>query len=284
MTEKKPYSVPTPPGRWRAITLAAVVHVALFAFLWFGVRWQNETPVAVEAEVWSPQVREAAPPPQPEPEVKPEIKPEPKPVIEDPKPAVITPPVVNPDIALEQERKRKLKEKKAREEEERLEKRKNAVKVEAAARKKLAAEDAKKEAAEKRQQQAAAEEQRLAKAHAEEMRRITGGVAGSGGTGDTTKSQGSRADASYLQKVGAKIKSNTVFNVPDNVSRESAVEYSVELLPDGSLRGLRKLKSSGVAGFDEAVERAIKKSAPFPPDKSGAVPSGFNVIHKPKDQ
>jgi colicin import membrane protein len=276
MTETKPNDIPAPPGRWRAITLAAVVHVALFAFLWFGVRWQSQTPVALVAEVWSPQVREAAPPPQPELEVKPEPKPEPRPVIADPKPAVIAPPAVNPDIALEQEKKRKLDEKKAREE-ERLEKKRADAKVEAEARKRLAAEDAKKEAAEKRRQLAAAEEQRLAKAHAEEMRRITG-------SGDAPKSQGSRIDGGYLQKVGAKIKSNTVFNVPDNVAGESAVEFAVELLPDGSLRGLRKIKSSGIAGFDEAVERAIKKSAPFPADKSGAVPAGFNVIHKPKDQ
>ncbi|MDP5009403.1 MAG: hypothetical protein NWQ13_10600, partial [Glaciimonas sp.] len=46
-----PYAVPQEPGRWRAIALAAIVHAALFLFLWAGVRWQSEVPIAVEAEV-----------------------------------------------------------------------------------------------------------------------------------------------------------------------------------------------------------------------------------------
>lgn len=294
MSNATPYSVPQEPGRWRGALLALVVHIALFAFLWFGVRWQNETPIAIEAEVWSPQVREAAPRPQPEPEAI--EKPEPKPVIhEQPKPVAIEPPVVKPDIALEQEKKRKAKEQKQREDEARLEKqraeekkqeekRKEKEKLDAKLQKKLAEERVKKEAAEKKHLQDVADEQRLEKLRQEEMRRITSGVSGSGGSGDAPKSQGSRGDASYGQKVGAKIKSNTVFNVPDNMSGESAVEYAVELLPDGSLRGLRKLKSSGVPGFDEAVKRAIEKSAPYPPDKTGSVPSSFNLVHKPKDQ
>ncbi len=292
MSDTTPYSLPKEPGRWRAILLAALVHVALFALLWFGVRWQNKTPTAEEAEIWSPQVREAAPRPQPEPEPEPVKQPEPQPVIKPiPKPVEVEPPPdPKPDIALEQEKKRLAKAQKAHEEEMRLEKKRaeekriEREKIDAAAKKKLAAEDARKEAAEKKRKQDAEEEQRLAKARDEEMRRITGGVTGTGGSGDAPKSQGSRADASYAQKLMARIKSNTVFNVPDNVPGESAVEYVVELLPDGSLRGLRKLKSSGIAGFDEAVKRAIEKSAPYPPDKSGTVPSSLNVVHKPKDQ
>jgi colicin import membrane protein len=49
------------------------------------------------------------------------------------------------------------------------------------------------------------------------------------------------------------------------------------------VRGVTKHKSSGVPGFDEAVARAIQKSAPFPPDKTGSVPSGFTLVHRPKD-
>ena len=108
--------------------------------------------------------------------------------------------------------------------------------------------------------------------------------AGSGGSGEAPKAQGGRADSSYIQRVGAKIKSNTVFDVPDELAGNPAVDYAVELLPDGSLRGLRKLKSSGVPGFDEAVKRAIERSVPYPPDKSGIAPSGFTLSHKPKDQ
>ncbi|MFN8916087.1 MAG: TonB C-terminal domain-containing protein [Burkholderiales bacterium] len=36
-------------------------------------------------------------------------------------------------------------------------------------------------------------------------------------------------------------------------------------------------------GFDEAVERAIRKSEPFPADSSGKVPRNFQFTHRLKD-
>jgi colicin import membrane protein len=118
-----PYDVPPEPRRWRALMLATVVHAGLFLFLWVGVRWQNEVPVAVEAEVWDMQTRAAAPPPEPsepsepaEPEPPaPSPAPAPAPApIEQPPPKPAAPPVDQPpavkppDIALER-RKEKLK-------------------------------------------------------------------------------------------------------------------------------------------------------------------------------
>ena len=111
----------------------------------------------------------------------------------------------------------------------------------------------------------------------------THGPTGSGGTGTSPYSTGpGKADGGYIQKVAAKIKSNTSFNVPASLEGNPPVIYDVELLPDGTLRNIRKRKSSGVAGFDEAVLRAIEKSAPYPKDRSGRVPSGFTLTHKPK--
>lgn len=340
MKETTPYSIPKEPGRWRAILLAALVHLLLFVFFWIGIRWHNEQPVTVEAEVWDPQVRTAAPRPQPlpQPEPQPEPKPEPRPVpapIAKPAPpppeVEKEPPVKKPDIALEQEKKRKALEEKKRLEQEREEKQKQlelqrrleqekkekadreriakekaekekAAKEKAererieqakaeAEQKRLAAEQSKKAAAERKRkeeaekkQKEAAEAEMLAKIREAEMRRIAGAVTGTGGTGDAPKSQGPRTDPGYLQRVGAKIKSNTIFNA-DGINQNSPVEYSIELLPDGSLRGApRKLKSSGVPSFDEAVRRAIEMSQPYPPDKSGSVPPNIVVSHKPKDQ
>lgn len=287
MTGASQYIVPKEPGRWRAITLAALVHAALLIFLWIGVHWQSETPATIEAEVWSPQPHEAAP--QPEPVKAPEPRPEPI-IKETPKPKVVEPLVVKPDIALEQEKKRKAQEEKKRLEEERLAKEKKRLEEEKLAKLKQEEKEkmdrAKKETAEKKRKQEEAEAQMLAKIREEDMRRITGGVTGTGGAGDTAKSQGGRASAEYGSKVGAKIKSNTIYNVPDNLAGNPPVEYAIELLPDGTLRGVpRKLKSSGIAGFDEAVLRAIDKSQPFPRDeRTGSVPSSFTVSHKPKDQ
>jgi colicin import membrane protein len=296
MTDATPYTVPKEPGRWRAITLAALVHAALLVFFWIGIRWQNETPVTIEAEVWSPQPREAAPPPEPvkEPEPKPEVK-------EAPKPPVVEPPPVQrdfkPDIALKQEKKRKAEEekKKLQEEDQRLaqlklkqqQEEKRIDKEQADKAKKAAEEKTEKEkklAAEKKRKQDEADQKLLAKARDEEMRRITGGVTGTGGAGDAAKSQGGRADGGYAGRVAAKIKSNINFNVPDGMEGNPAVEYEVNLLPDGSVAGIRRIKSSGMPGFDEAVRRAIEKSQPYPKDKSGTVPSSFTGIHKPKDQ
>lgn len=305
MTEHTPYYVPKEPGRWRAIALAAAVHIALLVFFWIGIDWQSETPIAVQAEIWDLNAREAAPlaPPklQPKPEPKIETRPEPKPVVKPapPKAEPDTPPVPKVDIALEKEKKRKEKERKEKLAEQQKQELLKKQKAEEQAQKEKARELAKQEAKEKaekeqaekdKQKKLAEQKQRekeaaqLKAAKAAEMRRLTEAL-GSGGAGKAEKSHGiGRADASYLQKIGARIRSNTIFNVPEGLSGNPAVEYDVELLPDGSVRGLRLRKSSGLPGFDEAVKRAIEASQPFPPDNSGRVPSSFTVVHKPKDQ
>ncbi|MCL1887067.1 MAG: TonB C-terminal domain-containing protein [Betaproteobacteria bacterium] len=236
--------------------------MALFAFLWIGVSWQNEEGGSAEAEVWDIKVREAAPKaevPEPVAEKKAEI---PEPPVKEPEP-VKTKTDVKPDIALEKEKKQKeekLKEEKRKEEE---------------AKKKEVTE-------EKKKQLKLADQKKADAIMAEEAKRLAA-KSGSGSSGTSPYSTGNtRADAGYSQKVGAKIKSNTVFNVPEGLVGNPPVEYDVELLPDGSIKGIKKRKSSDVPGFDEAVLRAIEKSAPYPQDKSGTVPSRFNISHKPK--
>lgn len=157
---------------------------------------------------------------------------------------------------LEEEKQRKLAEEKRRQEEEK--------------QRKLAEEKA-------RQEKLAAEKRRK-----EDMERMMAQV-GTGGAGDAPQVRGGRADANYIGRLSAKIKSNTVFVTPPDLSGNPAVEYRVELLPDGSVRSIRKLQSSGVTGFDEAVERAIRRSDPFPADNTGNVPSSFTFLHRPKD-
>jgi len=79
--------------------LSVAVHLALFAFLFFGIRWQSKLPDAVVVELWDrPSVLErpaAAETPKPEPQAAPEPKLEPKP---EPK-AEVKP--IKPDIAVE---------------------------------------------------------------------------------------------------------------------------------------------------------------------------------------
>lgn len=295
-----------------AFVLALVVHLALVAFLWIGVSWQGRTDETVEAEVWDIQVREAAPLAAGERAQTASVETESsEPVGETapPPPASVSRPTepeskteTRPDIALEQEKKKA--EKKAAEERKKAEETRRAAELkqqqEEARLKKEAEEAQKKQKAEKRKTEAAS---RRAKALLDqEARRIAGGGSGggtgkgaggggtrttgptgTGGSGTAPYSTGSgRADAGYIQKVAAKIKSNTAFNVPPALAGNPPVIYEVELLPDGTLRNIRKSKSSGIPGFDEAVLRAIEKSAPYPKDRSGRVPSGFTLTHKPK--
>jgi len=304
------YLIPAEPGRGRALALAVLVHFLLLIFLWFGVSWQSDTPTEVEAEIWSSVAREAAPPPPP---------PVAKPIQEPPKPvAAITPPtppapivqpepaqqkLAEPDIALEKEKKRKqekedaerlkkekLAEKKALEEEQKNEKKKQAElektkRAEDKKQKEEAAAEEKKKLAEeqqRKQEEAAAAEQRARKRR-EEIQRLNQ-MAGDGGAGDAEKSQGPRGDNSYARKVAGLIKSHTI--LPQNdIAGNPAVEFLIELQPDGGLRSEPKMtKSSGIAAFDQAVKRAIEKSTPFPSDPStGKVPASINITHRLKD-
>ncbi|WP_394779264.1 cell envelope integrity protein TolA [Undibacterium sp.] len=313
MTAFSPNALPKEPGRMPAIALAIVMHALLFTFLWFGVQWQNQESTAVEAEVWDMQTREAAPKPVPQEEVAPEpVKVQPP-----PPPPVVKPdePKADPEIALEQERKRKLAEKKKEEEKLKLEqarlqaerddelrkqKEKEKEKLKLAEDKKkadekkadekkadeLAAKDAdKKKQDELKKKQA--DQTARDKVFAENMRRLNGQAAttGSGGNGDAPRSTGNnRGDPSYAAKVIAKIRSNNNYSSSDSSSDNPTVEYRIDLLPDGTLRGaIRKLKSSGLPGFDEAVERAIDKSQPFPRNNSGVVPDSMIVVYKLKE-
>lgn len=286
-----PYQVPPEPGRWRAFALAALVHCALLGFLWVGVSWQSVTPVAVEAEIWSADQRAAAPPaPDPVPEPEP-VKPAPEPVKTPPKPVLAPEPpkakLANPDIALEKIKQRKLMEKeKLADEKAQREAEQEKKKLVAAQEKKKQDEEEKKKLAEeqKRKQEEAAAEQRSAARRADDLRRMSS-QAGNGTNGDAEKSQGGRVDASFASQAGAMIKSKTIFTNLESIVGNPAVEFKVELLPDGSLRGKPQLlKHSGNEAFDTAVERAIEKSAPFRPDVNGKIPSSFILQQKPKDK
>jgi colicin import membrane protein len=264
MKETTPYSIPKEPGRWRAIMLAAVVHAVLIGCFWIGIRWQNEQPVGVEAEVWDPTIKAAMP--QAGPQAQAEAKPQSKPVQE------------NPEIALVREQKRKLDEQ-IKLEKQKLAEAKALEKAEVEERKQLETEKKKKLAADKLKQEEK-EKATLEKFREENLKRMQEGLAGSG---EAVRSQGPSIDSDYANRFAAKIKSNLVFNVPVGLAGNPPVEFEVRLLPDGSVAGIRKLRPSGVPGFDEAVARAIERSQPFPRDKSGTVPSIFIGAHKPKD-
>lgn len=261
-------------SEWKSLGLAALVHLFLLAFLWIGVQWQSQESTAMDAEVWDMTVRQAAPLAVPETPV--EVPKE----VEPPKPIQQEEPKEDPEIALAQEKKRQLEEKKKLAELELAKKKEE----------KLAEEKLKKEKLEKNlldKKNLAKEKAAQDKIFQEDMRRLNGQVlkSGSGGLGDALKSTGNnRGDPSYNAKVAAKIKANTTYIVNDASANNPTVEFVINLFPDGSLKGpVKKTKSSGNLAFDEAVEKAIEKSQPFPRDKSGEVPSSLNIVHRMKD-
>ena len=305
-----PYEVPPEPNRWPAIGLAVGVHALLLAFLWIGISWQNNTPIAVEAEIWDVTTQTAAPAPTPAPEPEPEPEtPPPQPA---PKAALPPPPVVEqpqpkqPDIALEREKKRKEELKRKEEERElaeqkRIEEKKekalaekkqreldekkakaDAEKKEAEQKKKEEAEKKKKEEAEKKKK-AAAEQKKLDAARAEEMRRITGAAGNPTSTGTAEKSTAPRIDKGYSAAITAKVKGNTSYAGSLDEPGNPTATFRVEQLPTGEIISVKKIKSSGVPSFDDAVEKGITKSSPLPKKKDGTVERSVVIEFHMKD-
>ena len=88
-----------------------------------------------------------------------------------------------------------------------------------------------------------------------------------------------RTNTAYMQTIGDRIKSHTRFTPAQIVQGNPEVQFAVELQPDGTISRLRKLRTSGIPGFDDAVAKAIEESQPFSADTTGKVPMAFMVAH-----
>ena len=309
----------SPPGdtRWSGpLTLALIAHGLLVAALTWGVSWQPDAPeVAVEAELWSRLPQEAAPqlveptPAPPPPPQQPEPRPV-KPAPEPPRPAP-PPPAPAPDraeIALEAKKKAEEKrkadalkqaeeKKKAealkREEAKKFEEKKKAEQKKADQKKQELAEQKKREQAKldaerkKREDAAkAAEEKRrdaqLAADRQKNLERMMGQAGATGGaTARGTAQQSSSPSASYGGRVAARIKPNIVFT--DVVNGNPRAEVEIKLLPDGTIVASKLTQSSGNKAWDDAVLRAVDRTATLPRDENGKVPASITLVFRPQD-
>ena len=266
------YQIPREPGRNTSLILAGIMHVLLFLFLWVGIRWQSKTPVGVDAEIWDMNTRQSAP----EPVAQTPLAPAPEPEVEKVQPPKPSPREIEEEheaeIALERAREKRIAEKKQLEEQKKQQAELEKVKEQKKIDKAKELEQKKTDARDKKQRE-------------DNLKRMISPIAGTGGTGDAVKSTGNnRVDAGYAGKIAAKIKSNMVYVGSDSVSENPTVDFRIDLFPDGSLRGPpKKTKSSGVAVFDDAVERAITKSAPYPADNSGNVPATIPLTYRLRD-
>jgi colicin import membrane protein len=305
------YMIPKSEGRWPALALAVSMHAALFAFLWIGISWQSQTPVALEAEVWDMKAEQAAPPPVPQAEPVVEEKPlaEPPPVLKQEAAHQVddAPPPVNPDIALEKLKKKQAAERKIEEEKKQAEakQREDELKKQADLKKQaeqkkldeqkkaddkkkqdLAAQNEKKRADDKvRKDKEKADAQKLSKMRADDMQRVlAAGNGSSNSTGSAAKSTGARGDPSYAALVVAKIKSNLTYGGDTGVAGNPQAVYRIHQLPNGEILSSTRVKSSGIAAYDAAVEKAIAKSSPLPRKKDGSVDREIDATFNLKEQ
>jgi len=237
-----------------------------------------------------------APPPAPVPAPRPVEKPAPPPLRTEPLPP-------KPDIAVEAQR-REREQKAAREQAERErvareeQARRKAEAQEQARRKAEAQEQARREAAARREAEArkaqeaaearAREEaQALARSRDEFLKRTLeqagrpGPVAGAPIGAEAGGAQGA-AVGSWGAKVSSQIRANTVFPVPPDLRGNPKAEFALTVLPDGSIGSLRLTRSSGLPAWDQAAERAIRRSDPLPRPPPGT-PREIAIAHGPRD-
>src|SRR5512137_512709 len=273
-------------GTAPAFALSLVAHALLFFAIAFVVRWKTEPAGTISAELWSgfPAAAPAsAPAPVPAPIVEP-TPPPPPPKVE-PRPA--PEPERKADIVVEQKKKPEPPKKvePPKEPPKKIEPPKpDPKKVEALRREAAKAEAAKAEAAKAEAAQAREAEKR----RNQELQRIAaaaGGPAGSTGNSATGVTSGGGMPRGYEGQVVGCIRPHIVFNVPDGVQpKQHVAEFEVQLLPTGEqATAPRLLKASGLASFDQAVERAIRRCEPFPRPREGAMPRSLRLTFDPVD-
>ena len=299
--DRPEFAPPPQRGTGRALVLALIAHGLLIAALTWGVRWRSDADEgAVDAELWSSTVQQAAPrlqaPPAPTPvpaPPPPAPAPPPPPAAKAPEPA---PAPKAPDIALEREKK--LKEQKEQQERE-LERQQQQKKKELEAKQRAEDEAQRKKeqqqklAEQKKQQEADAKlaEQKKAEAAAKQaaadraatLKRMQG-LAGASGADDSkgTAQRSSGPSSGYAGRIAAAVRPNITFPDADTVNGNPAAEFEVSLAPDGTIVGVKLSKSSGLPGWDDAAERGLRKTDKLPRDTDGRIFPSLIVTLRPK--
>ena len=321
--DRPEFAPPPQRGTPRAIAIALFAHALLIAALTWGVSWKREAEDdAVEAELWSSTVQQAAPrlsapptpvPPPPTPTPAPPPPPPPPPPPQAVRPPDPTPVPKAPDIALEREKKQKEQKERERElEEARQDKLKQQQAAKRAQEKKeleakqraedeaerkqeqqqkLAEQKKKQEAeakkAEAAQQAAQAKQAEAAKQAAADraatLKRMQG-LAGASGADDSkgTALKSSGPSGGYGARIAAAVRPNITFPDADMVNGNPAAEFDVSVAPDGTIVNVKLRKSSGIPGWDDAAERGLRKTDKLPRDTDGRIFPSLIVELRPK--
>ena len=245
--------------------MSVLAHAGLVAALALGVQWRNVEPEGVSAELWAAVPEIAAPRAEPPPEA---AEPAPPP----PKVAMPPPDTAERDaqIAVEQSRKQRLeKERKDAEEQRAREKRQQ----EELQREKE--RDAKAQADKERLAQQKSEAARE-KARQDQLRRMNEQLGGTGGPTSTgTAARDAGPSSSYAGRIVARIRPN--IQLPFEVAGNPTTEVELRVAADGTILSQRVVKPSGIKEWDDAVLRAVEKTAVLPRDDNGRVPSPMTL-------
>lgn len=249
---------PEEPGKKYALAFTIVVHVALLAFLFFGVQWKRSKPEVMEVELWSPRPMPAQvvpqPPPPPEPEVKPE-PPKPLPKVE-PKPEPV---IKKPEIVVKEEKKKP--------EPPKPEPKKPEPKPEVKALPKF--DFGKELAQETANLKPRPNTQQLANAAAAEA--------------EQRASSNKRGLADYATKIRVKVRGN--ITLPPGIQGNPEAVFVVNQLPGGEVLEVSLKRSSGNPVLDSAIERAIRKSSPLPkPDDPSLFKRELEIKYRPLEE
>lgn len=270
--------LPRERGRWGAgITISLVAHAALVAALAGAVQWQTDTPNVVAAELWSAVPQVAAPPAPPPPEPTP-APPAPAPA-PPPPPQQAEAPRPPPDIAIERaERQRQERERAERERAQKERAQKERADKERADRERAERErrEAAQQAQAERAEAARIEEQR--QANIARMRSQAGLPPGPGTSPAGTAERDAAPSASYVARIASLIRDQASY--PGDVPGNRAAEVEVRLSATGTIISRRLIKSSGHPPWDEAVLRAIDKTARLPADSNGRVPPALIIAFR----
>jgi colicin import membrane protein len=250
---------PPEPGKKYALAFTILVHVALLAFLFFGVQWKRSKPEVMEVELWSPRPMPAQyvppPPPPPPPEVKPEPKPLPK---VEPKPEPV---LKKPEIVVKEEKKKP--------EPPKPEPKKPEPKPEPKKPEPPKFDFSKELSRETADLKPRPNTQQLANAAAAEA--------------EQRASSNKRGLADYATKIRVKVRGNIM--LPPSIQGNPEAVFDVSQLPNGDILDVKLKRSSGNPALDAAIERAIRKSSPLPkPDDPSLFQRTLEIKYKPFEE
>ncbi len=227
----------------KARALALAMHAAFIVLLIFGVSWQRKPEAPVVADLWSSLPPMAQPKPEVTPQPEPEPPPKPAPRAEPlPVPKAEPAPAPKPDIA----QKKIEKEKKA------------PPKIEPKAEPKP---EPKKKEDDKAARLTKEAEAKKAEEREAEMKKFLAEKEANNKAAAQAAEQG-KIISEYMERIRSKVRQNIV--EPPGMQGNPTAEFDVVVIPGGEVLSVRLVRSSGVAAYDAAAERAIMKSAPLP--------------------